>query len=155
MSSWFSYNSSSKVIYPVNIKCIFHLPYSVTGLQYYSAALIQHVQCTLSWAKIISCKLLNKLKRPFHDHNDQDAYISFCNLILKLCIYVRFSELQINYHDYKDHLMAYVSLIVGKQGHISQVYISFLSLQIIYCILQAMVIHVFQFICTDVSKAIS
>lgn len=47
--------------------------------------------------------------------------------------------------------MAYVSLIVGKQGHISQVYISFLSLQIIYCILQAMVIHVFQFIYTDVS----
>lgn len=92
-----------------------------------------------------------KLKRPFHDYYDHAAYISFCNLILKLCIYVRFSELQINYHDYKNHLMAYVSLIVGKQGHISQVYISFLSLQIIYCILQAMVIHVFQFIYTDVS----
>lgn len=114
-----------------------------------------YTTCTMyfimTWAKIISCKLLNKLKRPFHDHNDQEAYISFCNLILKLCIYVRVSELQINYHDYKDHLMAYVSLIVGKQGHISQVYISFLSLQIIYCILQAMVIHVFQFIYTDVS----
>lgn len=42
-------------------------------------------------------------------------------------VYVRFSELQINYQDYKD-LTNYVSLIVGKRVHISQVYTSFLSL---------------------------